>query len=308
MGLKISLAVVLVLFVSGLLVLYKDFNPRLYLAGYVSDTRITPTSVPTLEHNEAVERYVDEIVDAQKPLLDLYKPELVTLSNDEHWLFLMNAFTPLGIFDPFQFPDEQVDVKGLSNFLLGYYSWESRFNFDIDEVQALVNRTIYYGHEGFEADSFFIENHEQFSALVESMEFLDDVYIVADFGSGLSRYNNFYGDSRLGEFWYVPQTNENFNGEITFLSDETLSLAKELTDIVVRSEPVHRIMLDLDVESVYKCDEKIILIIAGISNNALGYVYNAGNAGEVNCGILSDRFRISKEVSVGERWTYWVGK
>jgi hypothetical protein len=308
MGLTYIVAVVLFLFLGVLRVLSGDFNLDAFWAGYNYDARLTPSPVPTIENNEAVERYIDEITATQQPLLDLYKPEFESSTEDEQRLFLMNAFTPLGIFDPFQNPDDQVNVKGLSNFLLGYYARERRFNVPLEHIQGMVNQTIYYGEVVFKAESFFADNQEQLANLVESMEFLDDVYVIADFGSGLSRYNNFYGDSRLSQYWHVPESEANFYGEITFLSNDTLPLARELTDVVVRSEPVHQIMLDLDIESVYVCDRKIIMIIAGIANNALGYVYNAKSAEEVNCGVLKDRFRISKAVTVGDNWIYWVGK
>ncbi len=308
MGLTYSATLLLFLFLGVLRLLVGDFNPQAFWAGYTYDTQVSPSPTPNIENDEAVERYVDEIIDTQKPLLDLYKPEFETLTDGEQRLFLMNSFTPLGIFDPFQNPDSEVNVKGLSNYLLGYYAGGNRFDVALEEVQGMANQTIYYGEEVFEAESFYTKNQEQLTKLVESMKFLDDVYVVADFGSGLSRYNNFYGDSRLSQYWHVPESEANFYGEITFLSNDTLPLARELTDVVVRSEPVHQIMLDLDIESVYVCDRKIIMIIAGIANNALGYVYNAKSAEEVNCGVLKDRFRISKAVTVGDNWIYWVGK
>lgn len=308
MGLTYIAAIVLFLFLGVLRVLSGDFNPEAFLAGYNYDASLTPSPVPTIENNEAVERYIDEITETQKPLLELYKPEFESMTEDEQRLFLMNSFTPLGIFDPFQHPDDQVNVKGLSNFLLGYYAGENRFNLPLEQVQGMINQTILYGEDVFEADSFYTENQEQLAKLVESMEFLEDISIIADFGSGLSRYNNSYGDSKLNQYWHVPESDDNFYGEITFLSNDTLPLAEELKDIVVRSESIHQIMLDLDIESVYQCDDKIILIIAGISNNAFGYIYNADSADEVNCGVLKDRFRISTEIPVGDDWIYWVGK
>lgn len=67
-------------------------------------------------------------------------------------------------------------------------------------------------------------------------------------------------------------------------------------------------MAKMKIQSVYKCEDKVIVVVDGLSDNAFGYIYNTKSGSDVNCGVLKGRFRVYKDEVITDKWRFWFAK
>lgn len=291
-----------------------QFNFEAFLAGFRyqspeknQNSEISSTKSPSSDTDQlAIEQQAQRIIDGQQSLYDLYQTDFESLEGHNKRLLFMNLMTPLGVFDPFENPQKTVNVKALSNFLYGYRA--KTFNLSSQESSFIVNATISYGEKTFDGSDFYQNNQSSLESIVKEMTDLQDIFLISDYGNMIIRINNYFSDVSKHKTWSLPIGSDNFYdySQLNFeLSQNDKDLLSSLTS---KSQRLHQLMVDNDIETIYRCNEKMILIMAGSANNACGYVYNAQQPEEVNCGALSDRFRISKKIQVSDKWIYWAGK
>lgn len=260
----------------------------------------TQSSVDT--QKAAKEMKIQDIHKKQKNILDFYTSQ--PLSNQTKVMVFYELMEPLGGLDPIAKPEEIKDIHATVNFLFGLY-YE---NFGFSEPAGYAATAPIRHKADFEEVTFFKENKQTLELLVDSIEY-DNLLSVLSWGYSTNyRINEYFGDDIRNFYWKINTDNSPFYSPEIIKSDseeyQTLvSLKKDYGTLIDK-------MAEMKIQSIYKCDDKVIVIVDGVADNAFGYIYNAQTGSDVNCGVLKGRFRIDKYIDkpITDKWRFWFAK
>ncbi|HSW96843.1 MAG TPA: hypothetical protein VLF89_03380 [Candidatus Saccharimonadales bacterium] len=249
-----------------------------------------------------IRREVNTINYLQKDVVSLYLP--LKIARQDKIKIFYDLMGPLGGFDPIAKPKEIQNIHAIINYLYGYTF--NLFDFPLDEAGYSVTAPLRYEND-FDAEAYFKENKQHLDNFAQTFLTDNSLTILGIGQSSIYRINNYFGDTKREFYWKTMITDKPyFSYKIVHQKDNSeiqtiLELKKTYNSILQQ-------MTNVDIQAMYKCEDKVIIIIDGLSDNAFGYVYHATDARDVNCGVLSGRFRIFKNQKMDGQWTYWAAK
>lgn len=211
---------------------------------------------------------------------------------------------PLGALDPIAKPETISDNHALVNYIYGY-----NFRaFDFPEEEAGYSATAPIRYESnFDEQGFYNDYKKQLNSLVETVQTDEDLEILGLGYTGIYRINNYFGDPERDFYWKLVQNDSPFYSYETLneTTPDEYEKNKELKDTY---NALLGQLAILQVQSVYECEGKVIVTVDALADNGFGYIYNATSGEEVNCGLLTNRFRIVKDTPIDDKWRFWASK
>jgi len=247
-----------------------------------------------------IETQVSNIYQNQKIITEQYLKENFTAERKKEIFFDLMA--PLGALDPIADPKKTPHVRQTVNFQFGNYA--KKFGISEVEVQPLVEAPLRYAST-FDERVYFEKYKKRLETFASAFENDRDLEVISYWASSIYRVNNYFGDADRAFGWEVIKNKGPFY-EYENLAKETLTASTRTLTIEKYKNLVNQ-LYDSEIESIYKCNDKLIFIISGTSNNANGLIYNSTKSNEVNCGLLEGRFNIIKEIQLNDKWKYWIG-
>lgn len=255
---------------------------------------------PTGQEKELVKE-TDDILTRQKSIRNFYTSQ--PLDEQTKAMVFYELMGPLGGLDPIEKPAEIKDVHATVNFLFGAYF--GVFHFPTDEAGYAATAPI-RNESDFDEKDFFNKNKSTLEQLAETFENDNNLHILNWGYSTNYRINDYFGDDVRKFYWKISTDTSPFYSYEVVQPDSKdyealVSLKKEYGMLINK-------MAGMKIQSVYTCDDKVIIIVDGLSDNAFGYIYNAQSASEVNCGVLKGRFRIYSDEVIADKWRFWFAK
>ncbi len=263
------------------------------------DKVITSKDLPSDPNQAIIESQVNNIYKNQVNIADLYLNENLTAERKKAIFFDLMA--PLGALDPIANPQKTPYARQIVNFLFGKYA--KQFGISEIDVQPLVEAPLRYA-SNFDEIQYFKKYKSQLDIFAVTFENDNKLNILSYWATSLYRVNNYFGDADRAFAWEVVQNETPFYEYKDISKESGNATTRNLT--IEKYQNLVNQLYDIEIESIYKCDDKIIFIIAGTSNNALGLIYNSTTANEINCGVLGGRFKLIKETKLDNKWRYWV--
>lgn len=246
----------------------------------------------------ARQQEVDIIYPRQKQIIDFYQS--LQLDKQTKIYIFYELMGPLGGLDAISSPSGIVDIHATINYLYGFNF--RAFGFPTEESGYSVTAPV-RNELDFPEKEYFAKTKNELSSLAKSFENDKELDVLSLGYSTNYRINNYFGDDMRNFYWKI-----NKDPGDPFYKYEILSKNnEEVNGLRNKYNSLFRIMDKLKIQTVYKCGDKIIFIVDGVADNAFGYIYNAKNSNDVNCGLL-DRFRIQKDIPVDENWRFWFAK
>jgi hypothetical protein len=234
---------------------------------------------------------VDPIIRQQKDLVAMYLNSIHSTRKRVDVLYDLMA--PLGPFDPISKPEETKNARDLVNLLFGYYS--AKFEIDSEIVPGYFATSPLRFADNFDETDYFKKSKNELNDIARVVERDTNISILASWKASIYRINNSFGDTERNFYWEVIEQNSPYYKYKIRNKNEK-----------VESNYLLDQMKELGIQVLYKCEDKIIFIITGTSNNAFGYIYNAPSSKDINCGLLANRFSIVKDVAIDDKWRYWI--
>lgn len=225
------------------------------------------------------------------------------VSPDQKAKSLLALMAPLGVLDPIANPSKISEKDALLNYIFGAYSKE--FGIPEEDVVKLAAISLTYANT-FNEDEFFAENSEYLSNLVVLLSSYPELHVMGYWPNYTYRINNYFGDANLNLLWEVEDDGGLFYSYKEIHTASTSAPLIERRYAIKDYGPLTQVMAALSVETIYKCEDKTILVINGVVDNAFGLIYNAKSAESVNCGLFEDRFNIIYDKPLSNKWRYWV--
>lgn len=250
------------------------------------------------EHYKAIcdkfltHKTLEPIINSQKELASMYLKAIPTTKG--RIAILYDLMAPLGPFDPISTMEEAKNSKEIINLLFGFYSSEFKIGSEVEPGYFATSPLRFA--QSFDHDRYFKEYKSKLNALAQMVQNNQHISVVGNWKSSIYRINNDFGDTKRDYYWQINESNPYFTYKI---DDEFATNKNEFKDIFKQME-------DLGINVVYKCEDKVIFIVTGTSNNAYGFIYNATSAKDINCGLLSDRFNVVKAQEMDSQWRYWI--
>lgn len=247
----------------------------------------------------AIESQTSSVISNQSQIVELYLQ--ANLNAEQKRAIFFDLMAPLGALDPIANPNKTPYVRQIVNFLFGKYSRE--FGIPVNDVQSLVEAPLRYAST-FNEKEYFRKYNNQLETYVSTFENDSDLQILSYWATSLHRVNNYFGDADRAFVWDVEKNESPFY-EYKNISKESVS--DSIRNITVQKyvDLVNQ-LYNIEIESIYKCNNRLIFIISGTSNNALGLIYNSTSSDEINCGLLEGRFKVIKDLKLDDKWRYWV--
>ena len=250
-------------------------------------------------HQLAIESQAKSIINNQSQIAELYMN--ANLNAERKRAIFFDLMAPLGALDPIANPKKTPYVRQIVNFLFGKYSKE--FGIPVNDVQPLVEAPLRYASTFNEKD-YFRKYKSQLETYASTFENDNNLEILSYWATSIHRVNNYFGDADRTFVWDVEKNESPFY--------EYKNIFKESVSDSIRNITIQKYinlvnqLYDIEIESIYKCNNHVIFIISGTSNNALGLIYNSTLSDEINCGLLEGRFKVIKDLKLDDKWRYWV--
>lgn len=250
---------------------------------------------------EEIDNYADIILASQQEIAGAYLN--LNLSSDRKIAVLFDLMAPLGALDPIANPDSVKHVPDVINYMLGVYA--KKFGIPEKDVLHVQQSPFRYANK-FKEKEYFDVNKSTLNSVAKTFETSDDLEILGYWATSVFRINHLFGDIEKSFTWELLKSNKPFF-EYRNFSNEPHIKTKDIVGVAIEKYmPTLGKISDIEIESVYKCEDKIIFILAGTADNALGYIYNASSTNEINCGYLKDRFNLLADKVMDDKWRYWV--
>ncbi|MFA6571890.1 MAG: signal peptidase I [Bacteroidota bacterium] len=286
------------------------FVPRSYIVGKywfsyfpIRQTIHIRSNVPMTPTPYPVASVSGQIIESQKKLADLYLS--LDLKSDRKEAVFFDLMAPLGVLDPIASATAELPVKDISNFLFGYYA--KKFGYTQNEAIDLAALPITYGTQKFDPMDYFSKNKNKLETLSNLAQKDTKLTIISLWSTNIIRINNYFMDTNSKHVWELKTGKEKFYDYKNMDIYDTYG-PRSMETLFRKYDSAFKMLADAEVQTIYFCDGKVIIFMGGTANNAFGYIRNAVSADEVNCGLLNNRFRIAKDISIAEGWRYWVGK
>lgn len=239
---------------------------------------------------------VDNIEPRQKQIIDFYNS--LELDKQTKIQIFYELMGPLGGLDPIASPSALPDIHATINYLYGVNF--NNFNFPKDEVLYSVTAPIRH-EQNFNVVGFFNKNKITLSALASVFNNDTELNALSLGYSTNYKINNYFGDDIRNYYWVIyldPNTSPYYSYRVLSKNN------KEIISLRKKYDPIFKALDILKLQTIYKCEDKVIFIVDGLADNAFGYIYNSKDSNEVNCGALN-RFRIKKDIYLNEKWRFW---
>ncbi len=134
--------------------------------------------------------------------------------------------------------------------------------------------------------------------------------VIADWPSGLSRYNEYFVDRKQNLGWTLPISDGYYDYDQLKLERDAAQINKQLTKIVdpAAAHQLTSSMQQLNIQTLYKCNDQVIIMISATTDNGYGWVYSPNTPKSPNCGVLEGRFEVVIDQLVDPHWRFWVGR
>ncbi len=247
----------------------------------------------------AIYSQASSIISNQSQIAELYLN--ANLNAERKRAIFFDLMAPLGALDPIANPKKTPYVREIVNFLFGRYSRD--FGIPANDVQPLVEAPLRYA-SSFNEKEYFKKYKSQLETYASTFENDSKLEILSYWATSIHRVNNYFGDADRAFGWEVIQNDTPFY--------EYKNISKESVNDSIRNITVQKYvdlvnqLYDIEIESIYKCNNHLIFIISGTSNNALGLIYNSTASDGINCGLLEGRFKVIKDLKLDDKWRYWV--
>lgn len=280
----------LVLLTAGVLIWIKKPQPLKPLAQREEATQ-----------QEKIDSNADAIISSQQEIVNSYIDLNLPLKRKIEVLFDLMA--PLGVLDPIANPNSVEYVPDTLNYMFGVYS--KKFGIPEENVVGLQASVFRYANQ-FNEREYFEENKDALNSVAKTFETSDDLEVLGYWATSTYRINHLFGDIEKAFTWEAVKTEKPFFEYKNFTNNPNIQ-TKDITGVPIEKYmPTLGKISDIEMESVYECEDKIIFILAGTSDNALGYIYNSSSTNEVNCGYLKGRFNLLADKPIDDKWRFWV--
>lgn len=223
----------------------------------------------------------------------------------------------LGVLDPYADKKNEfgLDPEGravgkLHNILAGYY--EAKLGSTGSEIHAYIEQFL-EGAMQFEEKKYFGDMKDKLEQLRKVFEGNSKLEIVALWPSGIGRINDIFSDGETAFMFPADGLWYDFSHKV---SSEDVEGSKKLNDIIMQfghtkeqKAAIHESLLfmkQLDADTVYRCDNKLFVILKSYINNAFGFVYGAQSKESLHCGLLRGRFDVLKFSELSDGWSFFV--
>jgi hypothetical protein len=263
-------------------------------------TSASPTPLPT----QSIASIAAEIIESQKVITHHYLE--LDLPPDQKEAVFYDLMSPLGALDPFAANLQSVPVKKIVNFLFGYYG--KKFGIAEKRVLNIAQSTITFGLNVYDPVTEFTQNKSHFESISKKMQADSQIQLIGSWAIAVFRVNNYFGDINRNLVWEIKSSNGSFYNYSTIQTTKVQTLeSQKASQLLNRYKSLYDETANLSIHTAYFCNGRTIIIMGGTSNNAFGYIHNATNKDDVNCGLLQNRFRIVKYLPLDSNWHYWVG-